>query len=94
MVVEIKIDYGKCTSCKECVKACSYGGLCRLCSMPTSFRTLVNVNSSPLAGMNCEPLLACLDVPQNQLPSNPASKLLLIKLIDFLNSFELLSSVS
>ena len=27
MVVEIKIDYEKCTGCKECVKACSYGVL-------------------------------------------------------------------
>jgi len=27
MVVEIEINYEKCTSCKECVRACSYGVL-------------------------------------------------------------------
>jgi len=27
MVVEIKIDYEKCTGCKKCVEACSFGVL-------------------------------------------------------------------
>jgi len=27
LIVEIKIDYEKCTGCKKCVKACSYGVL-------------------------------------------------------------------
>jgi len=27
MVVEIKIEYDRCTGCKECVKTCGYGVL-------------------------------------------------------------------
>ncbi|MFA5364163.1 MAG: 4Fe-4S dicluster domain-containing protein [Candidatus Bathyarchaeia archaeon] len=27
MVTEIKIDYDKCTACKKCIKACSFGVL-------------------------------------------------------------------
>ena len=27
MVVEIRIEYDRCTGCKECVKTCSYGVL-------------------------------------------------------------------
>jgi len=34
MVVEIKINYEKCTSCRECVRACSYGVLEWLEDMP------------------------------------------------------------
>jgi len=34
MVIEIRINYDHCTSCKECVKACSYGVLDWLDDMP------------------------------------------------------------
>jgi len=27
MVVEIKIDYNRCTSCKKCIEACTFGVL-------------------------------------------------------------------
>jgi len=27
MVVEIKIDYDRCTSCKKCIEACAFGVL-------------------------------------------------------------------
>jgi len=48
MVVEIKIDYDKCISCKECVKACSYGVLEWLDDIP------IIVNAS-----NCATCLEC-----------------------------------
>ncbi|MCD6530159.1 4Fe-4S binding protein [Candidatus Bathyarchaeota archaeon] len=34
MVVEIKIDYARCTGCRECVKTCSFGVLEWLDDMP------------------------------------------------------------
>ncbi len=49
MVVEIKIEYEKCTGCRECVKACSYGVLEWLDEMP------IVANPSNCAGCSeCE----------------------------------------
>jgi len=55
MVVEIKFDYDRCTGCKECVEACSYGVLEWLEKMP------VVVNPS-----SC---VACLEC-RNNCPAN------------------------
>jgi len=49
MVVEIKIDYARCTGCKECVKACSYGVLEWLEDMPI----VVNPSSCAMC-LECE----------------------------------------
>ena len=49
MVVEIRIDYHKCTSCKECVRACSYGVLEWLEDVP-----IVVNPSSCAACLECE----------------------------------------
>ena len=49
MVVEIKVDYDRCISCKECVKACSYSVLEWLENMP-----IVVNPSSCAACLECE----------------------------------------
>jgi NAD-dependent dihydropyrimidine dehydrogenase PreA subunit len=51
MTFEIKINYDKCVSCKECVKACSYGVLEWLDDAP------IIVNASSCA--------ACLECGKN-----------------------------
>lgn len=48
MVVEVKIDYEKCTSCEACVTACSYNVLEWLDDMP------IVVNAA-----NCTVCLEC-----------------------------------
>jgi NAD-dependent dihydropyrimidine dehydrogenase PreA subunit len=49
MIVEIKVDYDRCISCKECVKACSYGALEWFEDMP-----IVVNPSSCAACLECE----------------------------------------
>lgn len=49
MVVRIVIDYDKCTSCKDCVKACSFGVLDWLDDMP-----IVKNPSSCSGCLECE----------------------------------------
>jgi len=49
MIVQIKVDYDRCTGCKECVKACSYGVLEWLEDMPI----VVNPSSCAVC-LECE----------------------------------------
>jgi ferredoxin-type protein NapF len=49
MVAEVKVDYDRCTGCKECVKACSYGVLGWLENAP-----IVVNPSSCAACLECE----------------------------------------